>query len=394
MKDISTTKHCPGMFFRLAALAFILLLIAPAARGQHVTFRGGASTMLYDEKYFPDLYGEGISPVFPSFGAKFGWQSRSGQAFDTLLNHPEYGIGVQMDALSAFQTEKSPGIGNIYSLYGYFDRPVIATRRFSLGYTAALGMGFSFSRLFDLERNPANWLLSIPVNTRLGLGVQAKYYVSKRFFIGAGAFFNHTSNGAVQFPNRGVNAFEFSLLAGMKNRSGEGEQPLETVDDGFRRRFHFDIQLTGGIMSNEAYFEHRLENEGVYDNVHRLKWSLSAGCMYRYSRVHTSGLAADMFVTPFCDEIARYDGRGTDYTPVSVGISVLHEIRYHNVSLSLGLGRYLYDNDGLARNKTFYQLVCGRYYLPSLGNTFVGIVLKAHKFRAAESVQLSVGKRF
>ena len=114
----------------------------------------------------------------------------------------------------------------------------------------------------------------------------------------------------------------------------------------------------------------------------------------QYHEFQRNVLPFRKFIDKTSNEIARYDGRGTDYTPVSVGISVLHEIRYHNVSLSLGLGRYLYDNDGLARNKTFYQLVCGRYYLPSLGNTFVGIVLKAHKFRAAESVQLSVGKRF
>ena len=109
MKEFSNTQHCPGMIFRLAALAFILLLSAPAARGQHVTFRGGASTMLYDEKYFPGLYGEGISPVFPSFGARLGWQDLSGSPVAAFCNNPELGVGLQVDALAAFRSTQSPG---------------------------------------------------------------------------------------------------------------------------------------------------------------------------------------------------------------------------------------------------------------------------------------------
>jgi len=377
-----------GFLWKLLLLS--LVLWASPAGGQVITFRGGASTMLYDKTYFPNLYGEGNSPVFPSFGARVGWQDLSGSPFASACNNPELGLGLQVDALSAYRTSQSPGIGNIYSLYGYFDRPVLVAGPFSLGYTLGWGLGLSFKNLYG--ENPANRLLSIPVNTRLSLGLHAKVFVSKRFFVGAGAYFNHTSNGAVQFPNRGVNAFEFSLLAGMKSRPESAPAPRE--EDSFRRRFVFEVQLTGGVMSNEAYYDYMLENNGAWDNAHRFKWSLQGAALYQYSRMHASGIGVDMFVTPFCDEIARYDGRDTAYTPVSVGISVLHEARYRNLALMVGLGRYLYDNDGLARNKKFYQLVNIRYHLPVLGGSFVGVVLKAHKFRAAESVQLSIGKRF
>lgn len=393
MKTENRTNTFPGMLLRMTLLAAILIVLSPAAKGQNITFRGGVSTMLYDDTYFPDLYGEGVSPVFPSFGARVGWQDRSGSPYAVFCHEPEFGLGLQVDAMGTFKTASSPGIGNIYSLYGYFDRALIVTNSFRFGYTVGGGLGCSFSHLYHPERNPANWLLSLPVNARINLGLQAKVFLSSRFFVGAGAYFNHTSNGAVQFPNRGVNAFEFALFAGMAERQ-ERRKLSEREDDGFRRKFQFEIQLSGGIMSNEAYFEHRLENEGVWDNVHRFKGSLSVGCLYQYSRMHASGLGADMFVTPFCDEIARYDRRGDQYDPVSVGISALHEMRYRNMALMVGLGRYLYDNDGLARNKTFYQLVSVRYHMPALADVFVGAVLKAHKFRAAESVQICLGKRF
>lgn len=60
----------------------------------------------------------------------------------------------------------------------------------------------------------------------------------------------------------------------------------------------------------------------------------------------------------------------------------------------VGVGRYLYDNDGLARNKILYQLVNMKYHFPQFNDLYVGMVLKAHKFMAAECVQYCVGIRF
>ena len=106
------------------------------------------------------------------------------------------------------------------------------------------------------------------------------------------------------------------------------------------------------------------------------------------------GTGVDLVVTPFCDQIAEHDGRGEAYDPVSYGISILHELSYRNFSTMVGLGRYLHHHDGLARNKILYQLVTVKYYFPQLADMYTGIVLKAHKFKAAESIQVCIGKRF
>ena len=68
-------------------------------------------------------------------------------------------------------------------------------------------------------------------------------------------------------------------------------------------------------------------------------------------------------------------------------------------ALMVGLGKYLYDR-GIVRQRRHpqrlysLQLISLRYHLPKLGGTFVGVTLKAHKFKAAESLQLCLGKRF
>ena len=51
----------------------VALLACVQVSAQNISFRGGASRLLYDGRYFPELYGEGVSPIVPSFDLKIGW---------------------------------------------------------------------------------------------------------------------------------------------------------------------------------------------------------------------------------------------------------------------------------------------------------------------------------
>ena len=39
-------------------------------------------------------------------------------------------------------------------------------------------------------------------------------------------------------------------------------------------------------------------------------------------------------------------------------------------------------------------MVTVKCYFPKFADTYAGVILKAHKFKAAESIQFCVGKRF
>lgn len=378
---------------------FAILLVAATmachAGAQNLSFYSGLSKTLYDGRYYPALFGENVAPTFPTFNVKMGWTDNSSSPYAFICKHPEVGIGFQFDGLADVTTVSGPGMGNIYSVYAYIDRPVITFSRFSFGYSGAFGLGFMFSKRFHPDTNPVNVVISSPVNAHISLGVQAKYDITPRYDAGIGFYFNHHSNGAVSFPNYGLNAFELALRLGMKPaRSAEGQQPLEREDDGFKPHFQFEVQLSTGVISNEAYYERVLEEEGVWVNDLYFKYAFEASCLYRYCRTHATGLGFDLFVTPFCDKIAENDGRGNTYDPFSYGFSVLHAFNYYNFTTMVGVGRYIHHNDGLAPNKTFYQLVQVKYYFPKAADLYAGIILKAHKFKAAECIQFCIGKRF
>ena len=388
---------------RFFLLIVAVLVFSGPLMAQSVTVKAGATKLLYDSRHFPVLYGES-APTIPSVGVKFGWKDYSDSPYALICNHPEYGIAFQVDGLADAPAVNGPGLGNVYSVFGFFDRDIIQAGRFSFGYTGGFGLGICPNKLYNPETNPWNLIFSTPVNSHITFGFQARYLLTPRYFTGVGFNFNHYSNGATNFPNRGFNGFELSLLFGMNASDAVMPVPKEPVDDGFKRHFQFDVQFSGGVMGNEAYYDYYVGLNGGGKNMHYPKFAFQADCLYKYCRTHATGIGFDMFVTPFCDEITKYlylyrqldnpDATEEHFEPVSFGISIVHEMCYRNLSLTAGVGRYLYDNDGLARNKILYQLVNIKYHFPDFADTYAGIVLKAHKFMAAESIQLCIGKRF
>lgn len=361
---------------------------------QNVSVYAGASKTLYDGRFFPALFGEKVAPVHSSFDVRVGWQDYSASPFASICKHPEVGIGFQFDGLAGMKALNGPGMGNIYSLYAYLDRPLLTAGGFSLGYSGEFGVGFMFNKRYDPVTNPWNMLISSPVNVHVSLGVQAQYAISPRFDLGIGFFFNHHSNGAVTFPNFGLNAFELAMRVGMKSPRSAEEPHREPEDDGFKPGFQFAVQLSGGVMGNDAAYKKNIEENGTWVKDRYFKYSFEVNAFYRYCRTHATGLGFDLFVTPFCDKIAENDGQGRKYEPVSCGISLLHEFSYRDFSMMVGLGRYLHHNDGLEQGQVLYQLVTLKYYFPKMADMYLGIALKAHRFRAAESIQFCLGKRF
>jgi len=394
-----------GLFADSIIVALVSFIVAGAifpfnSAAQNISFRGGVTTLLYDNRYYPELWGPS-SPRIPTATVKLGWEDHSGLPSSIICNRPEYGVAFSVDALGLAKAANGPGCGSIYSLYGYFDRAFVRTPRFSLEYSGGFGFGCCFNNLYDAHTNPWNWMLSLPVNAHISLGLQTKFMLTDRYYAGLGVYFNHNSNGAVNWMNNGFNGIEASLTFGMKDVSrkeprayAKGDKKHFDIDDGFKPSFIFDVHATGGIMSVEALWERMVEQTGEDVNLRKFKYGFHADCLYKYCRTQASGIGVDLFVTPFCDIIAENDGKGKSYDPVSFGISIVQEMRYRNLSAMLGLGRYLYDNDGLAPNKILYQIVNLRYHFPQLGNTYTGIVLKAHKFMAAESIQICIGKSF
>ena len=110
--------------------------------------------------------------------------------------------------------------------------------------------------------------------------------------------------------------------------------------------------------------------------------------MYRYARRWASGIGIDLFYGKYWKHVRDIDQaaeRTLTHSPWSVGIAAKHEIFYHNFSMPVSLGFYLYRKMGQNAKdveQPYYERIGLHYTFPQLQSLKVGINVKAHRTKA------------
>jgi hypothetical protein len=98
------------------------------------------------------------------------------------------------------------------------------------------------------------------------------------------------------------------------------------------------------------------------------------------------------------EEVANSPG----YSPISVGLALVHEVYWHNLAVHVAVGAYPYRHKGVNgieakeagdRERGWHYEKAGlRYYFPKFGDTFLGFAIKSHSIKA-EYLEFSAGIR-
>ena len=155
-------------------------------------------------------------------------------AFARDYNYPTLSVGAKL-ALNNGVTMRRTGswgkavmvdydsrLGDIFTLYGSFERPLLRTRRWELNYMLRAGVGYS-PFIYNKTDNIDNELIGSAFNIYFGAGVTASYQLTDNLALVAGLLYGHHSNGALARPNKGEN--HWGPMVGI--RSGLTPHPLQ-----------------------------------------------------------------------------------------------------------------------------------------------------------------------
>ena len=323
-------------------------------------------------------------------------------AYDSDFNYPTLSVGFRFNwndvTLNKHEAEgiSDSKLGNLATTYFSFTRPFIRNRHWMFDYT--LGTGVTYSHLkynkntnLDNELTGSRWLLYFTA------GLHATCRFAKDWGIRAGIDYYHSSNGALNRPNKGINFIGpmlgvvyipyYQILENrQKNRY---RQP-------FKPYLFTNITLgVGGKVLNEdwLYTQYRLSPDSAYYRTGRLRfytaYSAQADVMYRYTRRWASGIGVDLFYGNYSNRLKTidelYDYENQKHNPWSVGLAFKHQVYYHNLSLSMSFGWYLYHHLGQQaqyEDKPYYERIGLHYSFPSMGGLSVGANIAAHKTKA------------
>lgn len=338
--------------------------------------------------------------VFGAFDLKLGFKAE-GTEYADLFGNPHVGVGFSYANIGSCRQAEGVRVGDTYTLYAFFHRPLLSTRAFSLGYSVEFGPAF-MNHWFDPVENPKNNLYSGPLTMHSKLGIYALFNLSDRFSIGAEMAFRHNSTGRLYVPNEGLNSYSMAVSA----RYAVGDRVLHpgekiAADSPFGSKFRMSVFAGGGIHKCMADYlvDRKLPaEERKKDFTPWFKGSAGVEGIWRYSRKCSLGVQAELFYLSNTEALRVDDNiiKGEaerKYSPLSAGIGITQEVYFGSFTVGAGIGAYLYREVGFREDHgRLYQKVCLRYHPPFLSSYFGGISIRAHQFGRADYIEFSLGR--
>lgn len=338
-------------------------------------------------------------------------------AFDADYGYPTLAFGLRYSDNHRVTMKKArtkdffSHLGNMLTLYGTFSRPFFRTRHWEADYTLGTGLGYS-SLIYNKTDDVDNELIGSHLSVYFNAGLHLTYHPVPEWGIKVGVEFCHHSNGALARPNKGSNTLGPSLSLVYTPYYKETLQPStfrSARRDACQSKnlppstFHFQpstfLDLSAGIGGKTLLEDMRLTQDYppeispdycAEDFTFYMAYSLHAKLMHRYARRWASGVGVDLNYGTFSsrqEEIDRdWFKRDVPHSPWSVGISANHNVYYHNMSLQMSVGYYLYHETGyfsdLLESKPYYERIGLFYSFPSLGGLSLGLSLNAYLTKA------------
>ena len=325
------------------------------------------------------------------------------------FNYPSLSIGLRYTMNNRVRFHRTPDLawdkieevpydsrlGNTLSLYGTFQRAIHRNKHWETSYSLSGGVGYT-NKWYNINNNIDNDFIGTPILIYFGAGIHQTYRFAREWGVRASLEFVHHSNGALYRPNKGSNCVGPSV--------GIVYYPYyETFireHDSFKsapfKKFLY-LDITAGIGAKTLVEDWQITqfrtpktdpNYRTGDFKRYATYSLQANLMYRYARRWASGIGIDAFsntYAPHIEQLERKEGNIIDCKPWSFGIAGKHETFFHNLSVNVALGTYLYRRMGSIDRELggrIYERIGVNYSFPSLNGLKLGINVKAHTTKA------------
>lgn len=305
--------------------------------------------------------------TYPYRGAevKIGWQSVGKQPWQVAYRYPSYGIGFN---LSTFETEV---LGVPAALFFFTNFPQINSKRFNLNLDVNFGLSYGINP-YDKISNPRNFSTGSTVNAFFGIYLEQSFHIDKKFDITISEGLTHYSNGAMGYPNLGLNVFP-TIKIGIRDCHAVPEKLNKGLKPQFNRNWQFNIYVGGGrkTLFNANTFYHELV--------------FSPSIYYRVGYKRRIGIAYDIIYNEAITGIwTRADEKGTELITQAALFS--HEFIINRFTILTQAGVYVdnlpFDKDVFHRfdkDCIISRLGIG-YYLTPWARLVLN--LKAHYIKA------------
>lgn len=281
------------------------------------------------------------------------WQYRNEEAWNKCHCFPKIGMSIV-----GWDYDEKDILG--YGISGLFfvEPEYNANGLISFSVKGAYGLSY-MTRPYDEVSNILNQAYSTGLNFALYLGAKVGLRLSDRSKIHLGLFFNHTSNGGIKKPNRGLNYPSLELAFSRYTADPEFADYSKLPWDKSKRLIRLDISTY-------------LSWKSMADNVHVVSPGIEVKGSRQFGKVNAMTLGLEYLYDNFLQYRLDQSGQTTPSDKFSAAIG--HEFLLGKLIFSQQIGFYLYKP--YKEGADMYQ----RYGLSYSFNSWLafGVNMKTH----------------
>jgi hypothetical protein len=313
---------------------------------------------------------------YAAIDLRVGWQTLGKMEWQRRLNLPYFGIGLYM---SKFYNNDEIGYPN--AIYFMFGGPFIKRERYAFNYEFSGGISYNW-KPYNKDTNQFNVAIGSENNCYIDLRLSYSRNISKTITLSGGIRFTHFSNGAIAYPNKGINTFSpfIGIKQRLTNRSiSKNIDSKEYIKD----KPEFNILFSYGRKSVKETKTVNSRYVSLYNL--SVEYFRAANYSFKY------GVIADMGIDENKNLIVKGDNvyKSAVKKQLFLGTSAAGQFRAGNMAVQLEFGAELISPESKKLFKRLYQKLGLRYYIND--KAIVGVRIKAKQFSVANYIEWSIG---
>jgi hypothetical protein len=311
------------------------------------------------------IYGLELNYIRPTNGSKL-WHA--------INNYPDLGIG-----FSYYYLNNEKELGELYSIHALLDLYLV--NRQKKYFTMRLSPGFTYaSKFFNESNNFKHNLFGSTINSFINFKWTYGYRISRQIATELAFGIAHSSNGAYQQPNLGINLLTTSINVKYQLNKTNAERKEREVKEIFKKN------------SLQSHFSIGRRQENRIANTFIQCATLSLNYYRAFNRSSALGGGMDLFYrhnnTPYFDFL-KLTYTGQQRTFYQMGLKMNYIYKAGNMDFPFEMGLYVIDK--YKKNGVLYNRFGLRYHFYK--SLMAHVTLKLHKAKA-DYIEWGLGYSF
>ena len=293
---------------------------------------------------------------------KLGWQTIGNRDWQVAYRYPSLGVGLN------WNTFKTDILGDPVAAYFFVNFPQVSTSWFRIDLEANLGLAYGIHP-FNKYTNPNNMSTGSSFNAYIAFYLEQSFHVLPEFDVFVSEGLAHYSNGAMGWPNLGLNIP--SLKFGVRQYLGQAEKRNKGKTFDFDRNFQIVTNLCGGIR---RFSPIEYSGDRIYTYHEAL---LAPSLFYRIGYKRRLGVGFELAYNEAKQEAIWWEPALTDKELITCAVNCSHEFLINRFTILTQFGVYLSESP---TDKWYYERIGFGYYV--CNNLRALLNLKAHYIKA------------